>query len=341
MNIAVVCPYSLDRFGGVQAQTTGLVERLRGEGHAAWLVAPGRAGPERARLVGSTVTIPANRSTVPVALGPGVPGRVRRALAGADLVHVHEPLMPLVSWSALATRAPIVGTFHADPSDLIRRSYRVAGPVLGIRRRLAAVTAVSRVAAAAAEPLFEKVTVIPNAVEVSAVPDVEKVPTRVAFVGRDDPRKGLEVLLEAWPGVAGAVPGAELVVLGVERRDSSGVRFLGRVPDADKMAALAAAGVFCAPNIGGESFGITLVEAMSAGCRIVASDLPGFREVLGGLGDLVPPGDPEALAGALVSALAAPNNPKPWRERAAEFDWSVVVPRYIEVYRAALRGAGA
>ncbi|HEX2370277.1 MAG TPA: glycosyltransferase family 4 protein [Acidimicrobiia bacterium] len=341
MNIAVVCPYSLDRFGGVQAQTMGLVERLRGEGHAAWLVAPGRSGPKRARLVGSTVTIPANRSAVPVALGPGVPGRVRHAISGAELVHVHEPLMPLVSWSALAATVPIVGTFHADPSDLVRRSYRLAGTVLGIRRRLAAVTAVSRVAAEAVEPMFDEVVVIPNAVDVGAIPDAEKVANRVAFVGRDDPRKGLEVLLQAWPGVAAAVPGAELVVVGTDRPARPGIRFLGHVPDADKLAALAVAGVFCAPNLGGESFGITLVEAMAAGCRIVASDLPGFRDVLAGLGDLVPPGDPEALAGALVTALAAPNDPKLWRERAAEFDWSVVVPRYLEVYRAALRASGA
>ncbi len=339
MNIAVVCPYALDRFGGVQAQTIGLVERLRGEGHAAWLVAPGRTGPERARLVGSTITVPANRSSVPVALSPGVPGRVRRAISGADLVHVHEPLMPLVSWSALAAIVPIVGTFHADPSDLIRRSYRIAGPVLGIRRRLAAVTAVSRVAAAAVEPLFDEVTVIPNAVEVGTVPDMDRVATRVAFVGRDDARKGLDVLLEAWPGVVAAAPDAELVVIGTDRTDRPGVRFLGRIPDADKMAVLAGAAVFCAPNLGGESFGITLVEAMAAGCRVVASDLPGFREVLGGLGDLVPPGDPEALAGALVTALAAPEDPGRWRERAAEFDWSVVVPRYLDVYRTALRAA--
>ncbi len=264
--------------------------------------------------MGSTVTVPANRSAVPVALGPGVPGRVRRAIAGADLVHVHEPLMPLVSWSALATTVPIVGTFHADPSNLIRRSYRVAGPVLGIRRRLAAVTAVSQVAAAAVEPLFDEITVIPNAVEVGTVPDVDRVATRVAFVGRDDARKGLDVLLEAWPGVVAAIPGAELVVIGTDRADRPGVRFLGRIADADKMAALAGAAVFCAPNLGGESFGITLVEAMAAGCRVVASDLPGFREVLGGLGDLVPPGDPEALAGALVTALAAPDDPAPLAE---------------------------
>ena len=340
MNIAVICPYSLDRHGGVQAQTIGLVERLRGEGHAAWLVAPGRTGPERARLVGSTITVPANRSTVPVALGPGVPGRVRRAIDGAELVHVHEPLMPLVSWSALAATVPIVGTFHADPSDLIRRSYRVAGPVLGIRRRLAAVTAVSQVAAAAVEPLFDEITVIPNAVEEGTIPDVDRVATRVAFVGRDDARKGLDVLLEAWPGVVAAVPGAELVVIGADRADRPGVRFLGRIPDADKMGALASATVFCAPNLGGESFGITLVEAMAAGCRVVASDLPGFREVLAGLGDLVPAGDPEALAGALVRALARPFDPEPWRHRAAEFDWSVVLPRYLEVYRSVLRNAG-
>ena len=275
--------------------------------------------------------------TVPVALGPGVPGRVRRAIDGADLVHVHEPLMPLVSWSALAATVPIVGTFHADPSDLIRRSYRVAGPVLGIRRRLAAVTAVSQVAAAAVEPLFDEITVIPNAVEEGTIPDVDKVATRVAFVGRDDARKGLDVLLEAWPGVVAAVPGAELVVIGADRADRPGVRFLGRIPDADKMGALASATVFCAPNLGGESFGITLVEAMAAGCRVVASDLPGFREVLAGLGDLVPAGDPEALAGALVRALAGPFDPEPWRHRAAEFDWSVVLPRYLEVYRSVLR----
>ncbi len=300
---------------------------------------PGDSGPEGARLVGRTVRVRANRSVAPVALGPGVMGRVRAAVQGADVVHVHEPFVPLVAPAALTAGIAVVATFHADASPGVRRLYRIAAPLWKrLLRETRAVTAVSEVAAEPARPLTAAVRIVPNGVEVASyrVP-LERRDRRVVFLGRDEPRKGLDVLLTAWPRVRREVPDAELEVLGaVRERAPAGVCFRGRLPDEEKRRALAAAGVFCAPNLGGESFGITVLEGMAAGCAVVASDLRGFRELLGGAGTLVPAGDPAALAAALVrvlredalrTALATKGS-----QRAELFDWAHVLDRYLDVY---------
>jgi phosphatidylinositol alpha-mannosyltransferase len=171
----------------------------------------------------------------------------------------------------------------------------------------------------------------------------------VSFLGRlDEPRKGLPVLLAAWPAVLDACPGARLVVAGPGDVDEAAslladevrpsVRFLGRVSDEDKARMLASSDVYVGPHTGGESFGIVLVEAMAAGAVVVASDLPAFRDVLaeGTAGRLFPTGDAEALAGVVVGLLADADARRTLRDaarrRVPRYDWSTVTEQVLEVY---------
>jgi phosphatidylinositol alpha-mannosyltransferase len=343
MKVALVCPYDLGAPGGVQGQVSALATWLQEAGHEAWAVAPGGGGPPGTRHVGRVVRLPANRSRAPVTLDPRAVSRVREAVAGADVVHVHEPLVPMVGAAALvAGGAPRVGTFHADPGAVVRRFYRGASPLLRrLVRRLAVATAVSPVAAAGVRA-FAEVRIVPNGLDVARYrAGGERVPRRVVFLGRDDPRKGLDILLQAWPLVVSAVPGAELRVLGAARQSGpAGVTFLGRVDEAVKVAELGAAAVLCAPNLGGESFGLIVAEGLAAGCAVVASDLPAFRHVAGDAARLVPAGDATALGRALSEILwdegEVARLSGMGRRQAARFDRAAVLEGYLAAYRRAL-----
>lgn len=339
MRIALVCPYDLDAPGGVQEICGGLAGRLSSRGDEVILVGPG-SGPE---AVGRPLSIRANRSTVPLSLSPTVPRSVRRLLSGADVVHVHEPLVPMVGWSAAGAPLPMVATFHADPPAWARRFYRLASGRVAARLEGAVMTAVSPVAAAAVPRRWGTPAIIPNAIDVAAYDPtgVPRIPARVAFLGRDDPRKGLDILLAAWARVVERLPEAELVVMGAHRPDPpAGVTFRGRVDGPEKRRILASSSLFVAPNLSGESFGIVLVEAMAAGCAVVASSLPAFDAVLGGHGVTVPPGRPDALAGTLISLLDDPGRiaslGERSRERARVFDWEPVTDAYRAAYESAL-----
>lgn len=345
MRVALVCPYGLDRFGGVQTQAVELARRLVEAGHRAWVVAPGEGQPGT-QVVGRSIGVPINRSVAPVALDPRSGRRVLEAVAGADVVHVHEPFVPMVSLAAaLRSESPRVATFHADPPRWVRGLYRWGGPVWrGVLDRFRVVTAVSPVAAEPIVGLGRDPRIIPNGLDTALYRvEAERDPGRVAFLGRDDPRKGLPVLLAAWPAVRQVVPGAELVVLGAPPIEGAppGVRFRGRVTEEEKRAELAVSVVLCAPNLGGESFGLVPLEGMAAGCAVVASRLPAFVHVLEGAGVLVPPGESVSLAEALVGVLRDPDRARrlgeSGRERAEAFDWGRVLPRYLEVYEEAMR----
>lgn len=343
MRVGLVCPYDLSAPGGVQQLVLELAERLRGVGHEAVVVGAGnRDGPvpEGSVAVGRTWRFAANDSTAPISLDPAVWGRVRRELDDVDVVHVHEPLMPLVGWAGLWTGLPTVATFHADPPSWVPGLYR-ALPLRGRMRRMV-VTAVSPTAAAAIPEAWGPVEIVPNAIDVeSYAPTVARVPARIAFLGRDDPRKGLDVLLEAWPMIHAANPDAELMVMGADRGiDLPGVTFLGRVGDEEKRRVLATTTVFVAPNTRGESFGIVVAEAMAAGCAVVASDIPAFRDVAGDTARFVPPGDAPGLAAAVNDLLADPTGSADMgdraRSRSRRFDWSQVAGHYVRAYEVAL-----
>jgi phosphatidylinositol alpha-mannosyltransferase len=327
-----------------------LARWLGEEGHRATVVGPGDVEREGTVLVGRARVVRANRSAAPIALGPGVWSRVAGALAGADVVHVHEPLMPAVSLAALrAGLAPVVATLHADASAMVRRGLRIGRPaVRRLLRRAAVVTAVSPVAAAVVAGAVP-VRLVPNGIDTalwggSGDGRPAKRTGSVVFVGRDDARKGLDVLLAAWPVIAARVPDASLEVIGSSRPSPAppGVTVRGRVGEEAKRQAMGAAQVLVAPNTTGESFGIVLVEGMAARCALVASALPGFVHVGGDAARWVAPGDAGALADAVAGLLADPVTRDALVERGigrvARFDRTPVLAGYLSAYRDALGG---
>ncbi len=345
MNISVICPYAVDKFGGVQHQAIQLVEWLRDAEHDATLIAPGRTGgPDGTVHLGSSVNVPGNKAVSPISLNPLVSRQIEEATTGADVIHVHEPLMPLAGWAGLKSQ-PLVATVHASPSPVVRLMYDRAGPLIRrIFRRVDVLTAVSDAAASPLRLSGLDPRVIPNGIDTAAY-SRRNVEFSVVFVGRDDPRKGLDVLLEAWPLVLNRHPAAVLTVVGTERAHRSGVRFLGVVPESVKRQVLAESSILVAPNLGGESFGIVLVEAMASGCAVVASRLDAFVKVAGGAARFVEPGDARALADGVVALLDSPLEQARLTKAAdrmvMSYDRSTVLNSYLKAYRDAVEHTGS
>jgi phosphatidylinositol alpha-mannosyltransferase len=342
MRIGLVSPYDLGRPGGVQDQVIRLAGWLTDEGHEAIVVGPGIEGPAGAVLLGPTTAISANKANTPIRLDPRVGRRLAEVLSHVDVIHVHEPLMPAVSPAALRVEGPAkVATFHADPPTWVRRIYRHGRT--GVRyavRNAAVVTAVSPIAGSSIDGVVDY-RIIPNGIDTSAYRTGPKVADRVVFLGRDDERKGLQILLDAWPAITADHPDATLHVLGATRETGpDGVRFLGWVDDATKRDELAAAAVFCAPNLGGESFGIIVAEAMASACAVVASSLPAFEHVAGEAALFVPPGDAAALGVRIGTLLSDPARAAALGQAAVtgvgRFSGPAVARRYAAAYRDAL-----
>ena len=344
MRIALVCPYSWSVPGGVQAHVAGLARALRRLGHDVDVLAPADSPVDGVVALGRSVPIPSNGSVQRVALGPAAVSRTARAVrSGYDVVHLHEPMLPATCLTALATaRAPLVGTFHMFRQELLW--YRVFAPLVRApARRLDARVAVSAAARDyVARTLPGDYDVVPNGIDHPAFAslDARRDGTRILFVGRDEPRKGLAVLLEAFRRLRH--PEAELVLVGPSGRYGDRVHALGRVDDARLRKELAAADVLCAPSLRGESFGLVLVEAMAAGVPVVASRIPGYDEVVpGDAGVLVPPGDPTALADALKQLLADADLRARLgaggREASRRYDWSSVTREIVGIYERVAR----
>lgn len=341
MRVGLVCPYDLSKPGGVQAQVMGLARGLREAGDEPTIIGPGLPDGVPGVDLGPTVSIPGNRSRVPLSADPRVRGLLRRSTESIELLHVHEPLMPMVSLAALRVSLPVVATFHAAPSAMGVRFYRLLGAGLGrvLGPNVRKVTAVSPTAAAPVASTID-VALVPNGVDVDAfAADVDRQTKRVAFLGRDEKRKGLDVLLEAWPDVSTAVPDAELYVMGAHR-SREGITWRGPVDDASKVEGLGSSAIYVAPNLGGESFGVVLVEAMAAGAAVVASDLPSFRNVGAEAARYFETGNPRALAATLIELLESPEAIEELaaagRARARRYDWETVVAEYRHVYQEAL-----
>ncbi len=368
----MVCPYDLSVPGGVQAQVRGLAVALQRAGTAVTVVAPsatGRDAPDAGygfTGVGRTISINANGSKAPVAPGPISMTRAVRALRHLhpDVVHVHEPLAPGASLAALvAGPRPIVATFHRSGSDrLYRGEARALRPFV---RRLDAAVAVSDAARATARQVLGRapgeIEVIPNGVDVQQFPDL-RTPDRtkggtartsrlvIVFVGRHEERKGLVVLLEAFELLrqgAGCDKSDvyRLLVVG-EGPETAGLRarfghddaveWLGPVDDIEKARLLGTADVFVAPSIGGESFGVVLLEAMAAGAPVIASDLPGYRLAAGEAARLLPVGDARALAATLALVLGDARERARMtaaaKERVQAYSMDVIAERYRHLY---------
>ncbi|GAA1159898.1 glycosyltransferase family 4 protein [Ornithinicoccus hortensis] len=364
MRVGLVSPYSFDVPGGVQLHVKDLATELISRGHQVSVLAPAEDDtplPDFVVSAGSAVPVRYNGSVARLAFGPQVSARVDAWLAEGrfDVIHIHEPASPSVSLLALwAAQGPVVATFHT--ATLKSRAMRMANPIL--RPSLEKLSARIAVSEAARKTVTAHVggttVVIPNGVYVK---DFRPDPTdqrrwgsrtdgpRVVFLGRfDEPRKGLHVLAEAVPSILRAHPDAQILVAGpgdvAERARAlpddvaKAMRFLGALSHEDKVSLLAGADVYVAPNTGGESFGIILVEAMAAGAPVVASDLDAFTAVLdhGRAGLTFPVGDGAALASQVCSLLDDPERRRRVAEagtaRAWAFDWSRVGEQVLAVY---------
>ena len=347
MRVCLVSPYDLTQDGGVQAQVLGLAEWLAQQGDEVRVIAPRLPGDLMGVEVGRVVRIRANRSVAPICLSPRVSVRMKGTIGWGEVAHIHEPLMPMVGVAALGIRGARVATFHADPPGWVSGLYRGLHPwVRSLKAPRTLVTAVSSQAAAALPSGWEPERIVPNGVETAmGGTGVDRRRGRVVFLGRDEPRKGLSVLLEAWPLIRSRHPHAELVVMGAERPDPpEGAVFWGRVDTEVKERTLRSAEVYVAPNLGGESFGIVLVEAMAAGCAVIASDLTPFRDVAGSAARYFAPGSVtgmvEQIHRVLESRSLSDRLSEVGRERAGRFSWDRVGPAYRECYEKVIRRSG-
>jgi len=369
MKVGIVCPYSWDVPGGVQFHVRDLAEVLQARGHGVSVLAPADDDtPLPAYVVpaGRAVPVPYNGSVARVNFGPLSAARVRRWLreGGFDVLHIHEPTSPSLSLLACwAATGAIVATFHT--SNLKSRAMSAAYPILEpALEKIGARVAVSE---DARRTLVEHVggdaVLIPNGVFVDRFAAAEPREEwrgsggTLGFIGRlDEERKGLPTLLAALADVVAARPGVRLLVAGrgdeeeavedLEPEVRAAVTFLGVVSEVDKARLLRTVDAYVAPNLGGESFGIVLVEAMAAGAPVVASDLDAFGRVLDGgrVGVTFPTGDTAALAAALLQLLddaprraALSTAATAWVRR---YDWATVGDELLAVYETVAAGAG-
>jgi phosphatidyl-myo-inositol alpha-mannosyltransferase len=376
VRIALVSPYSWTYPGGVTRHIEALAAELSLAGHDPRILAPfdpdddlsarlhRGARPQRHPVpdgfvsLGRTVGLPANGAVSNMALTPYSVLSLRRELreGGYDVAHIHEPVVPLASWDALcsAGELPLVGTFHTYSENALTNGF-AAVPLGGRRRmnRLHARIAVSEAAAWTARRFFGgNYRIVPNGVQLQPwpEPDVAMEPRelRILFIGQAVQRKGLPVLLSAFEALREHVP-ATLTLVGAGAAEIAhmtledpAVRALGKVSEVEKLRELRRADVLCAPSLSGESFGMVLTEAFAAATPVIASDIPGYRDVVrGGVdGILVPPGDALALAEALrafsMDPAGAERMARSARERAERFAWPHVAAEAADTYEQAI-----
>ena len=371
MRIALVSPYSWTYQGGVNRHVEALAEQFISQGEHVRVLAPWdppgflsrrlhrsqpelREAPDYLVPLGRTVGYGANGAVSNLSSFPEGPISLRRELRAGnyDVVHVHEPLAPLVGWDAMTFRgAPVVGTFHAYST---RAFPNHIATLLGARRRLnqlSARIAVSEAAAWTGRRWFGgDYVIVPNGVDVEATPKGPRARSdelRLLFVGRAEERKGLPVLLSAFQALVEQVP-SRLTVIGADPEDLSRlisdpevlshIDVLGKVSDSVLWRHLGDADLLCAPSLAGESFGMVLTEAFAAGTPVIASEIAGYRDVVtdGVDGVLVPPADPQALAEELQLLAHEPDRlvamGEAGRRSAERYAWPRVADQVKKVY---------
>jgi phosphatidyl-myo-inositol alpha-mannosyltransferase len=365
MKVGIVCPYSLDVPGGVQSHVLDLARALRGLGHEVDVLAPADEDgpvPDFVTPAGKALGIPYNGSVARLSFGPRSYAKARRWIRehDFDVLHLHEPTAPSLSMLALMEAdGPIVATFHT--STMRSRALTAFQPFLQpflekITARIAVSVLARRVQV---QHLGGDAVEIPNGVDVGFFSGAQPLPGypraggTIGFVGRfTEPRKGMAVLLGALRRLAPDLPELRLMVVG--RGDQDVLRqqagpeladrlvLLGQTDDVTKARALRSMDVYCAPNTGGESFGVILTEAMAAGTTVVASDIDAFRRVLddGKAGMLAAVNDEAALAEALRDMVTDPVRRAELADaatrRVAGFDWSIVAKQVLRVYETAI-----
>lgn len=356
LRIAMVSPYSLTIPGGVQHQVLGLARELRRMGHEVRVLGPCDGPPPEPFVtpLGNSLPTAANGSTVPLAPDPSAALRTLRALndEAFDILHLHEPMAPGPTVTALMLRlAPMVGTFHASGDIAWYRRVRKGLEWLGthLDHRVAVSAAARDMAARHIGGSFE---VLYNGIDIDTYrrPNLQReLQPTILFCGRHEPRKGLEVLLDAflllpdnfrmWVCSDGPHIAEVRKRYSRDPHVAARIEWLGQVSESEKIERLARCTVFCAPSLHGESFGLVLLEAMAAQTPVVASNIDGYNIVVkhDHNGVLVTAGDAAALAqalrdvgtdGALQSRLVEAGS-----QRAEELSMRKLAHRYLQIYR--------
>jgi len=367
MKVGIVVPYSWSFWGAVvehaELQADAL-ERLGVQtrtiiGHdppgrftSALHPRHGRHGRPPAEVipVGRSVIVPANGTLPNIVLSPSSVLRIKRALDRErfDVLHLHEPMTPAICTAVLSlARTPMVATFHASGN---LGWMRMARPTWGfLADRLDHRIAVSEQARESQQRwLPGDYEIIPNGVLIPPEADAGGREHRIVFAGRQEPRKGLQILLRAWPEIrertgarlriVGADPLAVRLLLTRERVSEDGLDVLGFLDQDAFTAELLGAKALVAPSLGGESFGMVLTRAFACATPVVASDIAGYRDVMSPeAGVLVPSGDPAALARAVVELLADEPRRRALgaaaRELARErYSWDDIARRLVGIY---------
>jgi phosphatidylinositol alpha-mannosyltransferase len=370
MKIGIVVPFSWSYWGGVVEHSENQAAALRRRGHEVKIVMghdppgaltrflhprSGRHGhlPPDIIPVGRSVVVPANGSLPNIVLSPRSIRRIREVLRteGFDIVHLHEPLTPTICVATLVyAECPAVATWHAA-GDLAW--MRLGAKVWGfLADRIDTRIAVSRMAAeSAGRWLGRDFEIVPNGVVLPAHSDPADRGHRIVFIGRHDARKGLPVLLRAWPEIRRR-SGARLRLIGTDplqyrllhsrmRFDEDGIDVLGIIPNEERDAELASAKLFVSPALGGESFGMVIVEAFATATPVVASNIPGFAAVAAKeAATLVPPGDERALTDAVCDLLADEERRvvmgRAGRAAAEQYSWDGIAGRLEAIYERAV-----
>jgi len=379
MKLGLVSPYDLAYPGGVTEHVANLAEQFTARGHEVHIVAPSSSegddelvGIDRARIhrIGRVVSIPANGSVARITVSLRAYLQAKRLLQEEqfDLIHLHEPMMPALPLTVLRhSNTTNVGTFHAFRNTPL--TYFYSKPILQpFFRKLHGHIAVSSAALEFVGEYFPSdFRIIPNGIDflgfnqpLPPLPQFADDRLNVLFVGRLEKRKGLRFLLRAWGLVLQRHPEARLVIVGRGRPlegykrfarrqgwSENDVVFAGYVAAEDLPRYYQAADVFCAPNTGQESFGIVLLEAMAAGAPIVASAIPGYRDVVtnGEEGWLVEPKKPDAIADAISRLLGNPELRSRMRRagqaKAQAYDWPRVTTQVLDYYEEVLERRAA
>lgn len=363
----MVCPYGWDTPGGVQSHIRDLTEHFISEGHHVSVLTPvtddSLAYEDYVVNAGKPISIPINGSVARVLFGPIASSRAKQWIAAGDfdLLHLHEPAIPSLSLLACsAAEGPLVGTFHVSTPK--KKAIYAIGPILEpIVEKLTARIAVSELARSTLKDHFDTdAVVIPNGINGqryanAIISDKYSGPNTVGFIGRfEEPRKGLQVLIDSLAIVARFIPDIRFLIAGpgdnsdyfkkLNPQLHSRITFLGLLSDIKKESFLKSVEIYVAPNTGGESFGIVLAEALSAGTAVVASDIPAFKAVLenGQLGELFINEDSADLARVLISLLK--DNERRiklgvnGKLSVQKYDWQVVAEQIESVYEMAIAG---
>ncbi len=343
-----MCPYDWSYPGGVKTHITGLAEALHRRGDTVRIIAPASSNQLGGDVVvaGRSVGIPFNGSVARLCFSPRAASRVKEFAGGVDLLHLHEPAIPSLSMLALFAGTPAIATFHASAERSLM--YGLASPLLSrllgrLKSRIAVSEAARRLVARYFPSDYE---LIPNGIDLKSfvqaapLPELAGPDPLVLFVGRNEPRKGLSVAVEAMNLVRRVTP-VRFAVVGPVRADvPDWVSVLDKVSPERLPSIYKAAEVFVAPSLGGESFGLVLAEAMAAGTPVVASDLPGYVEAAAGAALHAPVGDAEATSACILELLGDRAKHASLVEkghaRARELNWDLLVNRVVEIYERAV-----